>query len=55
MKTCVNLIDYCVDWMESPERPYWNKFDYWMWVLSVNMIYGIEDHYLESYKGGESK
>lgn len=55
MKTCVDLVDYCVDWMQSPKRPYWSKFDYLMWVLSVNMIYGTENHYLESYKGGESK
>lgn len=45
MKTCVDLVDYCVDWMESPKRPYWSKFDYLMWVLSVNMLYGIEDHF----------
>lgn len=51
MKTCVDLVDYCVDWMQSPKRPYWNKSDYLMWILSVNMLYGIEEHFLEDYRG----
>jgi hypothetical protein len=52
MKTCVDLINYCIDYYCDVARPPWNYFDYKMWILTINSIYmGVQNStYLDNWK-----